>query len=115
MFYYHDDGGSPGFKFINEYKGEGECHGMAFLPKKDVDFMNMEINRCVRYGKGFAEWITFKTPRKTGSFAEDIYVPCYKGEMAVDYTEWASGVNKAPVLLDFKTIKVERSVGQVKR
>jgi hypothetical protein len=91
MFYYNENNGTPELKIINEYKGEGECHGMGFMPKKDVNFMNMEINRVIRYGKGFAEWITFKTPRKTGSFAEDIFVPCNKGECAMDYNEWASG------------------------
>jgi len=88
---------------------------MGFLPKRHVDYMNMEINRVIRYGKGFAEWITFKTPRKTGSFAEDIYIPCYKGEMSHTYEEWAGGANKTPVTLDFRTIKVEKSAAQVKR
>jgi len=41
---------------------------MYFLPKRDVNFMENELNRVIRFNGKQAEYITFKVPRKAGAF-----------------------------------------------
>ena len=50
-FYYNEDKGQPNLKIIDTYKGDGEVHGMGFIPKRQVNFMESEVNRGIRYTK----------------------------------------------------------------
>lgn len=66
--------------------------------------MESEVNRGIRYTQKTAQWISFKLPRKTDAFSEEIFPPCYKGEPGLTYAEWEGGKNANPPTLDMSTI-----------
>lgn len=69
FFYYHDvEGGEPYLQLIDQFKGDGIQQTVYFLPKRNVDFMNNELNRALRFNGKNAEYVTFKVPRKSGAF-----------------------------------------------
>ena len=104
FFYYNEEKGEPNLKYIDSHKGDGELHGMGFIPKRQVNFMQSEVNRGIRFTQKSAEWISFKLPRKSEAFSEEIFPPCYKGEAVLTYDEWAGGKNVKPASLDMSTI-----------
>ena len=77
--------------------------------------MESEVNRGIRYTKTSAQWISFKLPRKSEAFSEEVFPPCYKGEASLTYAEWESGKNANPLSLDMSTIPRIKSDQQVKR
>jgi len=40
-------------------------------------------------------------PRKTGQFQADLYPPAAAAQSSLNFSEWASGENKPPVLQEF--------------
>lgn len=72
---------------------------MYFLPKRQVDVSKNELNRVWRItGIGQAEQFSFKIPRKGAGFSPEIYPPCFAGESASSYNEWAGGKTKDPIM-----------------
>jgi coronin-1B/1C/6 len=71
------------------------------MPKKYINFMECEVQRGLRITGKSAEWITFKLPRKSGDFQEDLYPPCEAGKEALTYEEWAAGQNVDPIMQNF--------------
>ena len=77
--------------------------------------MESEVNRACRYTKTSAQWISFKLPRKSEAFSEEVFPPCYKGEAVLTYAEWEGGKDAAPAKLDMSTIPRLESDQAVKR
>jgi hypothetical protein len=48
---------------------------MFFLPRRDVNFSEFELNRAIRYNGKMAEYISYKLPRKGGNFESSLYPP----------------------------------------
>lgn len=46
------------------------------MPKRVVDVMACELLRGVRFTGKTVEYVTFKVPRKSGTFQADLYPPC---------------------------------------
>jgi len=34
FFYYNEEKGEPNLKYMDSHKGDGELHGMGFIPKR---------------------------------------------------------------------------------
>ena len=102
FFYLHDvDGGEPHLQLIDQFKGDGIQQTVYFMPKRNVDFMNNELNRALRFNGKVAEYVTFKVPRKSGAFQTDLFPPCPSGNFSMSFDEWAGGENKPPILKEF--------------
>ena len=73
------------------------------MPVKYVDFLNNELVRGIRLGATSkqAEFISFKVPRKTSEFQEDLYPPFLAGEESQTFESWAGGENKPPITGSF--------------
>ena len=85
---------------------------MFFLPRRDLNFMDCELNRAIRYGGEKvmeAEYISFKLPRKGGSFNPDLFPPAPGLDFSMTFDQWKDGENKAPVLAEFDPQTVKKS------
>jgi len=88
---------------------------MFFLPRRELNFMESELNRAIRYNGKQAEYISFKLPRKGGNFDSALYPPAPCQEYAVTCEEWASGIDKDPCMAEFDPSTVEKSHSAHKR
>jgi len=64
------------------FKSKDSNLDLYYMPTRYVDFMNNEIVRAFRMGTttNSAEFISFKVPRKTTEFQDDLFPPCLSGE-----------------------------------
>jgi hypothetical protein len=91
FFHFNEESGTPDLTALEKYQSKENQLYMYFMPKKTVDFMGCEIQRAIRITSKQAEWITFKLPRKSGNFQDDLYPPCEAGKEAHSYEDWAGG------------------------
>ena len=69
--------------------------GCMMMPKQCLDPSGHEVDRFVRIdNKGTIDYISFRLPNRTGAFQNDLYLPFQSNTPAIDYAEWASGVDK---------------------
>jgi coronin-1B/1C/6 len=65
---------SPNYlDYLYAYKGKEPQKGFSLLPKRAVDLMACEINKGVRLTAKTIEYVSFKVPRKAGTFQADLY------------------------------------------
>lgn len=89
---------SPNFlDYLHAYKGKEPQKGFSFMPKRVVDVMANEIMRGVRLTGKTLEYVAFKVPRKTGTFAVDLYPDCRSATPSMTFEEYSSGENKEPL------------------
>ena len=117
FWYYHETGpdGKPWLQQIDKHVGQDNIQGMYFLPKKDVNFMDNELERGVRYTGKVAEYVSFKVKRMSGAFQEELYPDCKANESVHSFEEWAEGQNKDPAMHKFDPSKVEKNASATKR
>ena len=67
--YYQYSTESPNYlDYLFAFKSKEPQKGFSFLPKRKVDLKNCEILRGVRATPNIIEYVTFKVPRKSGTF-----------------------------------------------
>jgi len=88
--------------FLTEYKSAVPCQGMASLPKRNVDVNTNEIVRLYKATATVVEPISFKVPRKSDLFQDDLFPDCPSYEPALTADAWFSGKNAAPKLGSLK-------------
>lgn len=94
---------SPNYlDYLHAYKGKEPQKGFSFMPKRVVDVMSCEIMRGVRLTGKTVEYISFKVPRKSGTFQADLYPPCKSGTPAMTFEEYWSGKDKEPERMELK-------------
>lgn len=60
---------SPNYiDYLHAYKGKEPQKGLSFMPKRVVDVMPCEVARAVRLTAKTVEYVSFKVPRKSGTF-----------------------------------------------
>lgn len=60
---------SPNYiDYLYAYKGKEPQKGFSFMPKRVVDVMPCEVARAVRLTAKTVEYVSFKVPRKSGTF-----------------------------------------------
>lgn len=84
--------------FISEFGSSLPTKGITFLPKWALDTNKHEANRVARLTTKSIEFVSFSLPNKTGTFQEDLYPPFPSNKPACSFKEWASGVDKEPIL-----------------
>jgi hypothetical protein len=83
---------SPNYlDYLHAYKGKEPQKGFSFMPKKVVDVMQCEMMRGVRLTGKTLEYVSFKVPRKSGTFATDLYPDCRSGVSGLNFEEYWSG------------------------
>lgn len=70
------------------------------MPKSCLDAEGHEVSRFVRLdNKGTIDYLSFRLPNRTGAWQNDLYPPFNSNTPSSDYQEWASGVDKAPIMM----------------
>lgn len=88
--------------YLSEYKSSDPQRGMGFLPKRAVNTQEVEVARLFKLHSNAVEPITFRVPRKSESFASDIYTETAGGKPALTCEEFFSGKSANPILIDLK-------------
>ncbi len=88
--------------YLHVYKGKDPQKGFSFMPKRIVDFMKCEVARAVRLTAKYVEYVSFKVPRKSGTFQADLYPPCKAPKAAFTFDEWQTGKNMDAERMELK-------------
>ena len=111
---------SPYVHFLNMYQSTVPGRSVCAMPKRHMDYMKCEVMRFfkLQHTKQLVEPISMTVPRKvcvhlltwhltaccilclqSEMFQEDIFPDCPAGKAALSAEEWASGVDKDPILM----------------
>jgi coronin-1B/1C/6 len=89
----------PHIHFISQFGTTVPQKGFDFLPKRCVDVGSHEIMRGLKLETSCVQPISFKVPRKSEAFQEDIFPDCIAGIPAMASDKWRAGKEGcAPVL-----------------
>lgn len=72
------------------------------MPKRQVDIMACEMLRGVRLTAKTIEYVSFKVPRKSGTFQADLYPPCRSLNPAMTFDEYWAGGDKESDRMELK-------------
>eukprot|EP00438_Fugacium_kawagutii_P000338 Skav202892 [mRNA] locus=scaffold131:9458:10807:- [translate_table: standard] len=92
----------PYFHFIEAFKSTVPQKGFDFLPKRCVDVGVHEIMKGLKLESTTVQPVSFRVPRKSEAFQDDIFPDCMAGLPAMNSDEWLSGTNRLPVLSPMK-------------
>jgi hypothetical protein len=96
--YYEIVDEAPFFYYLTEFKSATPQKGMAFLPKRSLNVSECEIARGLKLHTNKVEPISFRVPRKSDIFQDDLYPDTYAGEPSLSIEEWSNGANAEPKL-----------------
>ncbi|XP_065183916.1 coronin-2B-like [Sycon ciliatum] len=89
--------------YLDAYNSSAPQRGLGCLPKRAVDVAGCEVARFFKVQvKGLIEPISFKVPRKSELFQEDLFPPCQGDRPSMTADEWLSGVNRGPVTISLR-------------
>lgn len=84
--------------FLSQHGSNVPQAGMAALPKSSVDVSNNEIMRLYKATATQVEPISFRVPRKSDVFQDDLFPDCPGSSPALTADEWTSGKTAEPIL-----------------
>ncbi|ORX72684.1 DUF1900-domain-containing protein [Linderina pennispora] len=101
--YYEYD--SDKLHFLSEYQSPEPQRGLGVMPKRGVDVKTCEVMRFYKVASNsLIEPISFRVPRKSEAFQNDIYPPAHAGRAAMTADEYFAGQTAEPVTVDMETI-----------
>jgi coronin-1B/1C/6 len=77
--------------FISQYSSNEPAAGCGFMPKRGCDVNTNEIVRLYKQTGSLLQPLSFKVPRKSDLFQDDIFPPCRSDEPALSGAQWFSG------------------------
>lgn len=97
--YFEVTGEDPFVHYISAYSSTVPQKAFDFLPKRCVDVGSHEIMRGLKLENTAMQPLTFRVPRKSEAFQDDLFPDCPAGVPAMTGDEWLSGAEtRAPVL-----------------
>ena len=90
--------------FLGTYQSNIPCRGISFIPKHAVDTNVCEIMKAVKLTTNSVEMISFRVPRKSEIFQDDIYPDCLANVPAMSAHEWLEGHNKNPIRVPIRNV-----------
>lgn len=93
---------APYFYFLSEYKSGSPQIGMGVLPKLSCNVGECEIQVMLKATPSCIEPISFKVPRKSDLFQEDLFPKTAGQEPSLTASEWISGKNAEPKLVSLE-------------
>jgi len=97
--YYEIEPSSPAnemIHFISQYSSSEPNRGCGFMPKRGCDVNTNEIVRIYKVAGSQLHPLSFKVPRKSDMFQDDIFPACRSDEAALTANQWFGGENSAP-------------------
>lgn len=89
----------PYLHFISDFRTTTPQKGFDFFPKRCVDTTHHEVMRGLKLESNAVIPISFRVPRKSEAFQEDIFPDCPAGVPAMAAEEWVSTTEaRAPIL-----------------
>jgi len=99
--------------YISDFTSNLPMAGCGYLPKRGVNVNQNEIARLFKLTPDTVMPLSFRVPRKSENFADDIFIPCSSDEPALTTDSWLSGENATPNLASLDGGFVEREKPQV--
>lgn len=88
---------------LSEYKSREPQKGLCMVPKRALDINECEIVRILKVtNKDQVQPISFKVPRKSDLFQDDIFPDTYAGVPSLTAEQWANGENADPKLMSLE-------------
>jgi len=97
--YYEIVDEAPYFHFLSEFKSAEPQRGLAFVPKRAIDVSSCEIARGLKLTPNKMQPISFKVPRKSDIFQDDLYPDTYAGIPVFTADEWLNTTEVKPPAL----------------
>lgn len=94
--YYEIVDEAPYFYYLSEFKSAAPQKGIAFVPKRALNVSECEVARALKLHVNKVEPISFRVPRKSDIFQDDLYPDTYAGEPSLTLEQWAKGGNADP-------------------
>jgi len=112
--YYEVDPEAPEAEMVNyiaAYASNEPTAGCGFMPKRGCDVSTNEIVRLYKQTGAVLQPLSFKVPRKSDMFQDDIFPPCRSDEAALSGEKWWAGENASPKTksLDGGFVKSEKA------
>jgi coronin-1B/1C/6 len=92
----------PFFYYLSEYKSASPQIGCGALPKLAVNVGECEIQVLLKATPSQIEPISFKVPRKSDLFQEDLFPETASEEAAISAADWFGGKNANPKLVSLE-------------
>jgi coronin-1B/1C/6 len=102
--YYEVDPQNDEIHFIDQLHSTTPTRAFDFLPKTANDFHRCVIMKGVKLESNAAQFISFRVPRKSDQFQEDIFPPIRSEEAALTADSWFEGKTENPRLMDVKPL-----------
>eukprot|EP00931_Biecheleriopsis_adriatica_P035962 TRINITY_DN2073_c0_g1_i1.p1 TRINITY_DN2073_c0_g1~~TRINITY_DN2073_c0_g1_i1.p1 ORF type:complete len:460 (+),score=91.68 TRINITY_DN2073_c0_g1_i1:59-1438(+) len=94
---------APYFHFISNFTSTTPQKAFDFLPKRCVDVSKHEIMRGLKLESNAMIPVTFRVPRKSEAFQDDIYPDCPAGVPSIGCEEWVDSEEaRLPILRSMK-------------
>jgi len=82
--------------FCSQYGSNDPTSAIGCMPKRGVDVNTCEIMKLFRVQGTKLEPLSFKVPRKSDLFQEDIFPDCRSDEPSLTPQQWFGGENAKP-------------------
>jgi hypothetical protein len=93
----------PFYYYLAEYKSASPQIGMGWLPKLACNVGECEIAVMLKATPSQVEPISFKVPRKSDLFQEDLFPPTPGQEASLTAAAWQGGKNADPKLVSLES------------
>jgi len=93
---FEDKGEKPEVHFCSQYSSNDPTAAIGSMPKRGVDVNTCEIMKLFRVQGTKLEPLSFKVPRKSDLFQEDIFPDCRSDEPSLNAQQWFGGENAKP-------------------
>jgi len=107
-YYECDLDGATVVNYISDFSSNVPTAGCGFMPKRGCNVSENEVVKLFKLTPDSVMPLSFKVPRKSQNFADDIFVPCSSDEPALSADQWLSGENSNPRLVSLEGGFVER-------
>merc|ERR1711971_866880 len=97
----------PYLHFISNYGTQVPQKGFCFAPKRCVDTKKHEVMFGLKLETTAIVPVSFKVPRKSEIFQEDLFPDCISIQPAMTSEQWLAGENREPVLRSMRPGTVE--------
>jgi len=100
--------------YISAYASNEPTAGCGFMPKRGCDVSTNEIVRLYKQTGLVLQPLSFKVPRKSDMFQDDIFPPCRSDEPGLTHEKWFAGDSSNPKTktLEGGFVKAEKADAQ---
>jgi len=103
-----ESGAVPIVNYVQDFTSNVPTAGMGWMPKRGCNVSAIEVARLFKVTENTVSPLSFRVPRKSPAFADDIFCPCSSDEPALGTDAWFGGDNANPRTVSLEHGFVER-------